>query len=33
MAGCQSNGKEQTISLKSVSPVLLEKNGAEIFQY
>lgn len=33
MAGCQSKGKEQPISLKSISPVLLDKNGVEIFQY
>jgi hypothetical protein len=30
---CYSNGKAQHIALKNLSPIVLEKNGVEIFQY
>lgn len=31
--GCHNNGNSQQVSLKTLKPFVMEKNGAEIFQY
>ncbi len=33
LIGCQKNNKQHYFSLKTISPIVIESNGAEIFQY